>query len=243
MSIENILRQRRRQAAINICKIIAARLAVLALALVMAASALSYIPKPIKQEVIAVPEEVMQPQVEILKAPVQKIVQCVTGYPVVDWETWIKSHDWSGEQEEILLRLGTAEAGGEGVECIALVILCFLNRVWSSEFPNTFEEVLYATDQFTPIRDGRYYTVEICEDAYKAMELIKSGWDPSLGCMWFESCKNESDRKWHEENLILVYEVGNMRFYRDWTQDEAEAKAKYKLEKDLMRLMAEEAHS
>lgn len=117
------------------------------------------------------------------------------------------------EEETMLLQIMMAEAESEDRAVKALVGLAVLNRMENPLFPDTMEEVLFQQDQFTPVWDGRYYTVTPDEECYEALALIESGWDSSQGCMWFESCADGS--AWHMENLELVYQLGKMRFYRE----------------------------
>lgn len=179
-----------------------ARAFLLFLALSLVASLVSYIPAP-KQETVTAPE---------VQAPTITTETERATPPPVTYDTMIMSRDWSGEQEEIMKKLAMAEAESESTTVKALVILCFLNRMWSPDFPNTMEEVLLQEGQFTPISDGRYFTAVPDEDCEAAMRLVKSGWDQSQGCMWYESCDGGSE--WHDENLELVYSLGNMRFYK-----------------------------
>lgn len=124
----------------------------------------------------------------------------------------IMSRDWSAEDSEILLKIAMAEAEGESTRGKALVMLVVLNRVWSDEFPDTVEDVVFQPRQFSPVgEDGRYWTVEPDRDCYEALELIMQGWDESGGALYFESCENSS---WHSENLEYLYQFGNHKFYR-----------------------------
>lgn len=128
-----------------------------------------------------------------------------------DYQSMIGSLDFGAEDAEILLKVAMAEAEGETVEGKALVMLVVLNRVWSDDFPDTIEDVVFQQNQFTTTKDGgRYWTTEPDEGCYEALELVLSGWDESQGAMYFESCKNSS---WHSENLTLLFEYGNHRFY------------------------------
>ena len=57
---------------------------------------------------------------------------------------------------EILERLAMAEAGNQGVEGKALVMLVVLNRVSSTSFPNTIKDVVFQSGQFSTVgADGR----------------------------------------------------------------------------------------
>lgn len=124
----------------------------------------------------------------------------------------IGSRDFSGEDSEMLMKIAMAEAEGESVEGKALVMLVVLNRVWSENFPDTIEEVIFQPRQFSPVKEGgRYYTAEPDEDCYRALLMVMYGWDESYGALYFESCDGSS---WHSENLDFLYQVGNHKFYK-----------------------------
>ena len=124
----------------------------------------------------------------------------------------IGSRDWGAEDDEFLLKIAMAEAEGESTEGKALVMLVVLNRVWNDNFPDSIEAVIFEKKQFSVTLDGgRYYSTTPNEDCYKALELVKNGWDESQGALYFESCDGEN---WHSKNLEFLYQVGNHRFYK-----------------------------
>lgn len=132
--------------------------------------------------------------------------------PESTYASMIMSRDWGAEDSEILLKIAMAEAEGESTEGKALVMLVVLNRVWSDQFPDTVEAVVFEPKQFSPVREGgRYWTTEPDGDCYEALELVMQGWDESGGALYFESCENSS---WHSENLEYLYQYGNHKFYR-----------------------------
>lgn len=143
----------------------------------------------------------------------QTTVAAETEQPTeVTYESLIMSRDWSAEESQMLMKIAMAEAEGESVEGKALVMLVVLNRVWSDDFPDTIEEVIFQPKQFSPVTEGgRYYTTEPNEECYEALGLVMSGWDESRGALYFESCERSS---WHSENLEYLYQVGNHKFYR-----------------------------
>lgn len=105
------------------------------------------------------------------------------------------------------------EAESEDTEGKALVMLVVLNRVWSDEFPDTIEDVIFQKGQFSPISNGRYDEVEPDEDCYRALQLIQTGgWDESHGATYFES---KSDSTWHSENLTFLFKHGKHYFYKE----------------------------
>lgn len=128
-------------------------------------------------------------------------------------QSLIGSLDWGAEDAEILLKIAMAEAEGEDTQGKALVMLVVLNRVWSDDFPDTIEAVVFQESQFSPVKEGgRYYTTEPDEDCYAALALIQSGWDESMGALYFESEENADN--WHSNNLTYLFQHGNHRFYK-----------------------------
>lgn len=69
------------------------------------------------------------------------------------------------DEEIYLLALVTlAEAEGECEEGKRLVIDTILNRIDSSHFPDTVEEVIYQPHQFSSMWNGRYERVTVTDD-------------------------------------------------------------------------------
>lgn len=127
-------------------------------------------------------------------------------------ESLVAIRDWDAEESYMLMKIAMAEAEGEDTEGKALVMMVVLNRVWSDDFPDSIEEVIFQDGQFSPVREGgRYYTTEPDEDCREALELVMNGWDESQGALYFESCGRES---WHSRNLEFLFQHGNHKFYR-----------------------------
>lgn len=149
------------------------------------------------------------PQVETLAASERPEE---TPEPEPTYESMIASRDWDADDAERLMQIAMAEAEGESTAGKALVMLVVLNRVWSDEFPNTIEEVIFQPGQFSVTEEGgRYYTTEPDEGCREALYLVSVGWDESQGALYFESCKSDS---WHSRNLEYLFQEGNHRFYR-----------------------------
>ena len=80
-------------------------------------------------------------------------------------------------QNEILCRIVEAEATGGTIDQKMNVASCVLARVASPDWPDTIEGVVFQPKQFSPISDGRYYTVTITEDTREAVDIVKQeGW-------------------------------------------------------------------
>lgn len=155
------------------------------------------------------------PQVEVLAAsnrPEATPEAEATPEPTPTYESMIASRDWDADDAERLMQIAMAEAEGESTAGKALVMLVVLNRVWSDEFPDTIEEVIFQPGQFSVTEEGgRYYTTEPDEGCREALYLVNMGWDESQGALYFESCKSDS---WHSRNLEYLFQEGNHRFYR-----------------------------
>lgn len=123
------------------------------------------------------------------------------------------SKDWSAKESYLLARIAMAEAEGCNTQTKTLIIMCVLNRVWSDEFPDTIEEVIFQENQFSPIDNGRWDRVEPNEDCYEAVKVVmEAKYDYSGGATYFENCADEDN--WHSRNLEFLYESEGIRFYR-----------------------------
>ena len=123
------------------------------------------------------------------------------------------SKDWSAQESYLLARIVMAEAEGCNTQTKTLIIMCVLNRVWSDEFPDTIEEVIFQENQFSPIDNGRWDRVEPNEDSYEAVKIVmEAKYDYSGGATYFENCADEDN--WHSRNLELLYESEGIRFYK-----------------------------
>lgn len=137
----------------------------------------------------------------------------VPTYPLFSY-----SKDWDEEEVYLLAKIAMCEAEGENVQTKTLVIMTVMNRVESSDFPDSIREVIFESKndsyQFSPVRpEGRWWTKEPDEECYEAVEVVQeSMYDYSGGCLYFESCDNEDN--WHSKNLDYLYQSGNIRFYR-----------------------------
>ncbi len=125
----------------------------------------------------------------------------------------IYSMDWDADDSQMLMKIAMAEAEGESIEGKALVMLVVLNRVWSDDFPDTIEEVIFQKNQFSPVVEGgRYWTTVPDAGCHEALEMVMDGWDESQGALYFESTGKS---EWHRKNLKLLFQYGNHYFYTD----------------------------
>lgn len=113
---------------------------------------------------------------------------------------------------EILCRIVEAEATGGTIEQKRNVASCILARVGSSEFPNSIEEVVFQAKQFSPISDGRYYTVEITDSTREAVWLtIQEGC--MHDCVWFCTPTCSSAKTGFHSTLDFQFFDGMHNYY------------------------------
>nr|MBQ8252809.1 cell wall hydrolase [Lachnospiraceae bacterium] len=121
---------------------------------------------------------------------------------------------------EILCRIVQAEAGGEDLLGQQMVADVIINRVNSPKFPNSVEAVVFQGSegkaQFSPIRDGRYYTVTVSEQTRKAVDNALEGEDNTNGALYFVNASkaDPSNLTWFENCLSFRVEHGGHRFYK-----------------------------
>ena len=140
-----------------------------------------------------VAETTYMPEVEETTQPTEAAKAVETEEPL------IASMDWGKDDSYLLCK-------------IAMVMLVVLNRVWSNEFPDTIEEVIFQKNQFSPVANGRYDAVEPDEECYEALKLIQvDHWNESQDALYLES---KSDSKWHSENLEFLFKYGKHYFYK-----------------------------
>ena len=84
----------------------------------------------------------------------------------------------------LLARAISGEARGEPYEGQVAVGAVILNRVDSSDFPNTIAGVVYQSGAFDSVDDGQI-NMEPTTTALKAAQDALSGWDPTGGCIYF----------------------------------------------------------
>lgn len=125
------------------------------------------------------------------------------------------------EDKEVLLRIVEAEATCEDVMGRMLVANVILNRVVSKKFPNSIAEVVFqnngVTYQFAPIKDGRYWTVEISDKTREAVERVLAGEDYSQGALYFAARKlaNKKAMSWFDSDLKYLFKHGVHEFFTD----------------------------
>ena len=87
---------------------------------------------------------------------------------------------------QLMARAINGEARGEPYEGQVAVGAVILNRVKSSQFPNTIAGVIYQSGAFTAVADGQINApIDESSTVYKAAQDAMNGWDPTGGCIYY----------------------------------------------------------
>ena len=127
----------------------------------------------------------------------------------------------SKQDRAVLLRIVEAEATDEDVKGRMLVANVVLNRVnCTTEFPDNVTDVVFDTTggvyQFSPIEDGRYWSVEISDKTEEAVHRVLCGEDESQGALYFMARKyaDADNVVWFDSSLRYLFAYGQHEFFR-----------------------------
>lgn len=138
-------------------------------------------------------EEVIEVTVETFEKVTVKLEERNSTEHVEELETGLLIN---AKELEILARIIHGESGSNWCsdKMQLYVGSVFLNRVSSSEFPNTFEEVAFQEGQYSCTRKGSGYWQEPTERDYANAEyLLKHGSQLDPGYVWQSQFKNGTD--------------------------------------------------
>lgn len=121
-----------------------------------------------------------------------------------------KEEDGS-DMVKLLARIINGEARGEPYEGQVAVGAVIMNRVRSSEFPNTIAGVIYQKGQFTAVTDGQFdKAIEKDSTVYKAAREAINGSDPTGGALYFYDPRYTKSK--YLFSLKTITTIGNHRF-------------------------------
>lgn len=163
--------------------------------------------KTIETEITKVTEALeTKNYVEITKENMNQAIKNIGG--ITDKEEWFISYKdilttysdyievqtiydvFSVSEIETFSRIVESEVTGGDFISKVNVANVILNRVKSEQFPNTINEVVFQECQFSPVIDGRFYSVEVSESTILAIEYAYMFEDTTNGALYFESGNN-----------------------------------------------------
>lgn len=156
--------------------------------------------------------ELITEEPEIVIEPREQYETTTSTEEEITEEVVDKNYGFSYNDIYLLARITMAEVEAASLTCKEYVVATVLNRLYSDVFPNTVEEVIFQTNQFTPTFDGRWERVPIPNDeCYEAVYNVIAMDKTPIDSLYFESCNGSS---WHSNNLTLLAEEDGMRFYK-----------------------------
>ena len=155
--------------------------------------------------------------------PMVKALNCHIGrdssgaYVVRSGDTrLLKSADKFYREDEVywLAKIISAESKGESIDGKIAVGNVVLNRVRSSQFPNTIYGVIFDKKygvQFTPVANGTIYQEPTAESIIAA-KICLEGYTLSNEVLYFFNPKY-STASWVQNNREFAFNIGNHAFY------------------------------
>lgn len=119
------------------------------------------------------------------------------------------SRSFSDQDITNLARLVYAEARGESFTGQVAVAAVALNRLFSKDFGNTLNEVIFEPGAFTAVNDGQFYLTPDTV-AYEAVRNALNGWDPTGNAVYYWNPKTATN-KWIWSRPIIC-KIGNHVF-------------------------------
>lgn len=121
------------------------------------------------------------------------------------------SIDNTGDMVDLLARLINGEARGEPYKGQVAVGAVVMNRVKSSEFPDTISGVIYQKGQFSCVTDGQFNkAIDKKSTVYKAAREAINGADPTNGCIFFYNPKTSKSKWLYTRQTVIT--IGSHRF-------------------------------
>lgn len=124
------------------------------------------------------------------------------------------------EEVEMLERIVESEATGEDMIGKILIVNVILNRMSDEDFPDSIEGVIFqrveGDYQFSPIKDQRFWEVNVTKNTRTAVQRALDGEDYSEGALYFMARKNtkDSNAKWFDQHLERLFKHGGHEFYK-----------------------------
>ena len=129
----------------------------------------------------------------------------------------VQSNDSITEEDyEVLLRIVQAEAGICDDVGKILVANVILNRLESSQFPDSITEIVYQKSQFSPVSDGSINTVEVTQQTRDCVRRALAGEDYSQGALYFMHREGSHSQAvtWFDGRLTFLFQHERHEFFK-----------------------------
>lgn len=116
----------------------------------------------------------------------------------------------TAEEEQLLMRVASLEAGNQGWIGMALVMNVILNR--RQAWGKSIKELVYDKGQFSVVGSEKWNNGFIAAEAPIALQAIKDGWDGSQGALFF--CAPSGRSQWMATTRQYLFTAYGHEFYR-----------------------------
>ena len=127
---------------------------------------------------------------------------------------------YTNEEVKLLACLIQAEAGNQSFRGKVAVGNVVLNRVkCKNEFGNNVADVVFERTngvyQFSPVQDGRYWSVSISDKTREAVHRVLCGEDESQGALYFMARQyaDADNVVWFDSSLSYLFAYGEHEFF------------------------------
>lgn len=116
----------------------------------------------------------------------------------------------TAEEENLLMRIASCEAGNQGWQGMALVMNVVLNR--RTAWGMSISDVIYAKGQFSVTGCDKWNNGFIATEAPIALQAVKDGWDGSQGALFF--CAPSGRSVWMATTRQYLFTAWGHEFYK-----------------------------
>lgn len=131
----------------------------------------------------------------------------ILNLPGISSNSTSSSIPYTASDVDLLARLINAEAQGEPYNAMVAVGAVVVNRVKSSEFPNSISSVIYQQIngyyQFTPVLNG-WIDKPASQTAYNAARDALNGVDPTKGALFYFDDSTTNSWLWSKQIAIII---------------------------------------
>lgn len=126
------------------------------------------------------------------------------------------SSSFTANEIDLLQRLVEAEAGGESIKGKIAVANVVLNRIKSSNYPNTMSEVIYQRNQFEVVNLGTINTKVPSVDTIEAVNRALAGEQvvPEGTVIFWAKYLSKSHPIWSHNDIVAT--IGIHHFSKGW---------------------------
>ena len=148
-------------------------------------------------------EPFIAPTTAIPTTEVQIIVETTNAPQIADISL-------TAEEEQLLMRVASLEAGNQGWIGMALVMNVILNR--RQAWGKSIKELIYDKGQFSVVGSKKWNNGFVAAEAPVALQAVKDGWDGSQGALFF--CAPSGRSEWMATTKQYLFTAGGHEFYR-----------------------------